>query len=120
MTNVNYWKAVYGCALHGKLEIVRSLLALHSKASHKAFIAAEDVIKSMPVYSVYGGYTANEFMVRWKHWQKDVISLIDSKTFVIDDKLEALMKVRHFTISKTSKIILNIEKQHLHSICFIL
>ncbi|KAG7189414.1 hypothetical protein KM043_017118 [Ampulex compressa] len=90
---MNYWEAVIGCALHGKLDLVRALLALHSKADHPAFVTAESAIKTMPVYNVYGGYSVNEFTMHWKHWQLDLCSNLDSKVFAIDNNLETLMRL---------------------------
>ncbi|KAF7414673.1 hypothetical protein HZH68_003162 [Vespula germanica] len=90
---IYYWEVVIGCALHGKTDLVRALLSMHSKADHPAFIVAENMIKTMPIYNVYGGYSVNEFTIRWKHWQLDLSSNIDSKTFAIDNNLEMLMKL---------------------------
>ncbi|XP_012284297.1 nuclear pore complex protein Nup85 [Orussus abietinus] len=93
LENMNYWETVIGCALHGKLDMVRALLALHSKADQSAFIAAENALKLMPVYNVYGGYSVNEFIMRWKHWQLDLSSRLESRAFAGDSDLEAMMKM---------------------------
>ncbi|XP_043282571.1 nuclear pore complex protein Nup85 [Venturia canescens] len=93
LENMNYWEAVIGCALHGKLDLVRALLSLHSKADHPAFITADNTLKTMPVYNVYGGYSVNEFTMRWKHWQLDLSSNVSCKTFAADENLESLMKL---------------------------
>lgn len=103
----NYWEIVIGCALHGKLDLVRALLALHSKADHPAFVMAENALKTMPVYNVYGGYSINEFTLCWKHWQLDLCSNLNSKAFVIDTNLEMIMKV--FIIIYNIKIYLKIK-----------
>lgn len=89
---INYWEAVIGCALHGKLDLVCALLALHSKADHPAFVTAQNILKTMPVYNVYGGYSVNEFTMRWKHWQLDLCSNLESKAFT-DENLEMLMRL---------------------------
>jgi nuclear pore complex protein Nup85 len=91
--NVDYWEAVIGCALHGKIDIVRALLALHSKADHSAFVAAENALRNMPIYNIYGGCSVKEFTIRWKQWQMSLSQSIDSKTFGINSNLESLMKV---------------------------
>ncbi|EFN72514.1 Nucleoporin NUP85 [Camponotus floridanus] len=93
LENSNYWEAVMGCAFHGKLNLVCRLLALHSKADHSAFITADNIIRTMPVYNVYGGYSINEFIIRWKHWQMDLCSNLETNYFVIDNNLEMLMKL---------------------------
>lgn len=93
LENCNYWEIVMGCALHGKLDVVRALLALHSKADRPAFIAAENALRSMPIYNVYGGYSVNEFTLRWKQWQLDLSSNIESKAFSVEPNLETLMKL---------------------------
>lgn len=98
LENSNYWEAVMGCAFHGKLNLVCRLLALHSKADHSAFITADNIIRTMPVYNVYGGYSINEFIIRWKHWQMDLCSNLETNHFVIDNNLEMLMKVRVYNI----------------------
>ncbi|KAL0133093.1 hypothetical protein PUN28_000695 [Cardiocondyla obscurior] len=113
LENENYWDAVMGCAFHGELNLVCRLLALHSKADDSAFITADNIIRTMPVYNVYGGYSVNEFITRWKHWQMDLCSNLESNCFsfiddnkekdsnktinnkkIIDRNLETLMKVR--------------------------
>lgn len=95
LENINYWDAVRGCALHGKLDVVRALLSLHTKADHPAFVTADNVLKTMPIYNVYGGYSINEFTMRWKHWQMDLASNLEYKAFMIDHNLEELMRVRN-------------------------
>ncbi|XP_017885657.1 nuclear pore complex protein Nup85 [Ceratina calcarata] len=89
----NYWEAAIGCAMHGKLDLLRGLLALHSKADHPAFVAADGILKLMPVYNVYGGYSVNEFVVRWKHWQMDLMSNLNGKLFAVDGELEIVIKL---------------------------
>lgn len=93
LENTDYWEAVMGCALHGKLDVARALLTLHSKADQNAFIAAENALRNMPVYNVYGGYSVKEFIIRWKQWQMSLSQSIDSKTFGTEPNLELLMKV---------------------------
>lgn len=89
----NYWEAVIGCALHGKLDLVRALLALHSKADHPAFVMAENVLKTMPIYNVYGGYSIDGFTTCWKRWQLELFSNLNTKAFIVDTNLEMIMKV---------------------------
>ncbi|XP_068969300.1 nuclear pore complex protein Nup85 isoform X2 [Bombus flavifrons] len=89
----NYWEAVIGCALHGKLDLVRALLALHSKADHPAFVMAENILKTMPIYNVYGGYSIDGFTTCWKRWQLELCSNLNSKTFIVDTYLEMIMKL---------------------------
>lgn len=98
--NFDYWEAIFGCALHGKLEVVRALLMLHSKADHPAFISADDALKTMPSYNVCRGYSVKEFTVRWKQWQMNLSQSIDCKSFQIEPNLELLMKVKSQIIFK--------------------
>ncbi|XP_076651804.1 nuclear pore complex protein Nup75 [Halictus rubicundus] len=93
LEHANYWETLIRCTLQGKLESVRALLALHSKADDPAFIIADNILKTMPVYNVYGGYSVNEFNMRWKHWQLDLGSHLSSKDFIVDQDLEMIMKL---------------------------
>ncbi|XP_078043668.1 nuclear pore complex protein Nup75 [Augochlora pura] len=93
LKHANYWETVIRCALHGKLDSVRALLALHSKADLPAFDIADTILKTMPVYNVYGGYSVNEFKMRWKHWQLDLESHLTCKDFIVDQDLEMIMKL---------------------------
>ncbi|XP_043484041.1 nuclear pore complex protein Nup85 [Leptopilina heterotoma] len=93
LENSNYWEVVMGCALHGKLDVVRDLLALHSKRDHPAFITAENILRTMTIYNIYGGYSVGEFSIRWKNWQMDLSSNIENKVFSVEPNLEALMKL---------------------------
>lgn len=89
----NYWEAVIGCALHGKLDLVRGLLAVNSNADHPGFVAADGILKLMPVYNVYGGYSVTEFGVRWRHWQMDLKSNLAGRVFAVDKQLEMVMRL---------------------------
>lgn len=91
--NFEYWDAVFGCALHGKIEIVRALLALHSKADHAGFYTADEQLKNMPIYNVYSGRSVKEFQILWKQWQMTLSFHIENKTFSIEPYLEKLMKL---------------------------
>lgn len=50
--NDDYWTALKGLILQGQLDAFRALLHLHPQCESEAFILAEQIIKSMPTYSV--------------------------------------------------------------------
>ncbi|XP_066583629.1 nuclear pore complex protein Nup85-like isoform X2 [Prorops nasuta] len=93
LENINYWKTVLGCALHGDLEIVCALLEQHHRSDHPGFNNAISILRRMPVYDVYGGYSMNEFTAHFKQWQMDLKSNLDTKAYAIDRNLEVLMKL---------------------------
>ncbi|KZC04559.1 Nuclear pore complex protein Nup85 [Dufourea novaeangliae] len=93
LKHANYWETVIRCVLHGKLDSVQALLSLHSKVDHPAFVTADNILKTMPMYNAFGSYSVNEFIMRWKHWQLDLCANISSKVFIIDASLEMTMKL---------------------------
>lgn len=48
----DYWNVVIGLILQGSVEVARALLRLHSDADKNAFLQAESLLRSLPVYTV--------------------------------------------------------------------
>lgn len=51
-TRPEYWDTIIGSLLQGRTEVAAALLRLHAAAESKPFKLADEVLKSMPVYSV--------------------------------------------------------------------
>lgn len=48
----DYWDVVVGLIMQGSVEVARALLRLHSDADKNAFLQAESLLRSLPVYTV--------------------------------------------------------------------
>lgn len=51
-SHADYWETVTGLFMQGRVEVVRTLLKLHSAAESKPFKLAEQTLKAMPIYNV--------------------------------------------------------------------
>lgn len=51
-TRPEYWDTIIGSLLQGRIEITRALLRLHPDIDKRPFKLADEVLKTMPVYSV--------------------------------------------------------------------
>lgn len=51
-SNPEFWTTVFGSLLQGRVKVARALLKQHSSADSQPFKLIDQVLKSMPVYSV--------------------------------------------------------------------
>lgn len=49
---IEYWPTVIGSLLQGRVKVARGLLRQHSAADTKAFLMADQCLKTMPLYDV--------------------------------------------------------------------
>lgn len=89
----NYWDTVVKLVLQGNTDPVRALLRLHSDTNTPPFVTADTLLRSMPVYNVYGGLSVAEFTSRWKIWQSNVTSHIENGMFRKHEKLQLIMQI---------------------------
>ena len=73
--------------------MAKALLRLHSSSGSDAFRLADQVLKTMPMYTIYGGISATEFNLNRQHWIADTQSKIDAKLFVCEQRLDFLMRL---------------------------
>ncbi|XP_045448581.1 nuclear pore complex protein Nup85 [Melitaea cinxia] len=88
-----YWDTVIGMVVQGRIDVVRSLLKLHSNADSNEFKLVDNSLRSMPVYNVYGGISTGEFTISWKHWQAECRSKLSSGLLAQNDQLELIMRL---------------------------
>ncbi|KAL0840829.1 hypothetical protein ABMA28_014636 [Loxostege sticticalis] len=88
-----YWDTVVGMVVQGRVDVARALLKLHSLTDSNEFKLLDNSLRSMPVYSVYGGISTGEFTVSWKHWQAECRSKLGSRVLASQPKLELIMKL---------------------------
>lgn len=89
----DYWDTVTGSILQGRIDVAKALLRLHSSSDSDIFRLADQVLKSMPVYTIYGGVSATEFNLNRQQWITDTQSKIDAKLFVCEPRLDFLMRL---------------------------
>ncbi|RVE45771.1 hypothetical protein evm_009571 [Chilo suppressalis] len=88
-----YWDTVIGMIVQGRVDVARALMKLHSSVDSNEFKLVDNSLRSMPVYSVYGGISTGEFTISWKHWQAECRSKITSRVLTSQPKLELIMKL---------------------------
>ncbi|XP_041978499.1 nuclear pore complex protein Nup85 [Aricia agestis] len=91
--NAEYWDTVTGMLIQGRIDVVRALLKLHSLADSNEFKLVDNSLRTMPVYSVYGGVSAGEFTISWKHWQAECRAKLSSRVLANQPQLELLMRL---------------------------
>ncbi|XP_075231494.1 nuclear pore complex protein Nup85-like isoform X2 [Lycorma delicatula] len=89
----DYWDVVIGLIMQGSVEVARALLRLHSDADKNVFLQAESVLRTLPVYTIYGGLSTAEFKTRWHTWQTNVTSKIEAGVFSSSPQLTVIMKI---------------------------
>ncbi|RZF47952.1 hypothetical protein LSTR_LSTR008756 [Laodelphax striatellus] len=93
LRNSDYWDVVIGLIMQGSLEPARALLRLHSNADSECFLQAESLLKTLPVFKVYGGLSTAEFRTRWHTWQTNVSTKVESGVFTSEKNLNTVMKI---------------------------
>ncbi|XP_069690988.1 nuclear pore complex protein Nup85 isoform X2 [Periplaneta americana] len=97
-----YWNTVIGLVLQGRMDGARALLRLHSSFVSEPFKLVDQIMRTMPMYSVYGGLSLKDFNMRWKGWKNEIISKLEYGAFSSRKELELLMKVVNL-IEETSE-----------------
>ncbi|CAK1595716.1 unnamed protein product [Parnassius mnemosyne] len=88
-----YWDTVVGMVVQGRIDVARALLKLHSSAELNEFKLVDNSLRTMPVYSVYGGVSSGEFTIVWKHWQAECRSKLTSQALTSQPNLELIMRL---------------------------
>ncbi|XP_052759261.1 nuclear pore complex protein Nup85 [Galleria mellonella] len=88
-----YWDTVIGMIVQGRVDVARALLKLHSLADINEFKLVDNALRTMPVYSVYGGISTGEFTITWKHWQAECRSKLSGRSLASQPKLELIMRL---------------------------
>ncbi|KAG8231483.1 hypothetical protein J437_LFUL000200 [Ladona fulva] len=88
-----YWHALTGLVLQGRVGEARGLLRLHSSARQEAFRAIDEALRTMPVYTVYGGFSVTEFDMRWRCWQVSCSNKIDAGVFSSWPELDFIARI---------------------------
>ncbi|CAH0578936.1 unnamed protein product [Chrysodeixis includens] len=91
--NAEYWDTVVGMVVQGRVDVARALLKLHSAGESNEFKLVDNSLRSMPVYSVYGGISTGEFTISWKHWQAECRSKLSSRVLASQPNLELIMRI---------------------------
>lgn len=88
-----YWDQVMSLLVEARFEATRALLRLHSEADSKPFMEADNLLRAIPIYTVYCGLSPVEFNARWRAWKSTVRSKISTGTFVSCPKLLNVMNI---------------------------
>ncbi|XP_054258211.1 nuclear pore complex protein Nup85 [Macrosteles quadrilineatus] len=89
----DYWNIVITLILQGNIEPARGLLRLNSMADSDAFISAEEMLKTLPVYNVFGGLSVADFNTRFASWKNTLKSRLNARVFSSCNNLELVMKM---------------------------
>lgn len=102
--NADFWTTIKGLILQGQFDIARALLKMHSKSETTAFQAADEILRTMPLFSVrkptnsnffgsrennfsqtclfffqsYGGLSLQKFQAQRQYWITNVETRIQS------------------------------------------
>ncbi|XP_053669661.1 nuclear pore complex protein Nup75 [Anopheles nili] len=89
----NYWAVVKGLILQGQTTIARALLRVHTSSETHCFQVAEQLLQSIPIYSVYSGLSVHRYKTQWQCWCDNVRSLIAAGNFGAEPNLEELLRL---------------------------
>ncbi|XP_017837537.1 nuclear pore complex protein Nup75 [Drosophila busckii] len=87
----NYWQTLKKLIMFGQLDVTRAILSQQPQASQPAFQAAEQLLKSMPVYQE--GYALQKFTTQWEYWHSDLERKLTAHVFATEPELELMMQL---------------------------
>ncbi|XP_036334091.1 nuclear pore complex protein Nup75 [Rhagoletis pomonella] len=88
-----YWPALKGLIMQGQVDVARALLHLHPQAETAHFKLTEQILKTMPTYSVHGGASIQKFRSQWQYWLTDTERKISANILAIEPNLEELIQL---------------------------
>ncbi|KAJ9589474.1 hypothetical protein L9F63_017335 [Diploptera punctata] len=88
-----YWDTLIDLVLQGRLETARDLLRRHSQNSTEPFKLIDKLMRTMPLYNIYGNVSLGDFNLRWRTWRNEVKELLDLSKFSSRTELELLVKL---------------------------
>ncbi|XP_058456461.1 nuclear pore complex protein Nup75 [Malaya genurostris] len=89
----DYWPVLKGLIVQGQLNVARALLKMHTNSESVCFEVAEQVLQTMPVFSVYGGLSVQKFKSQWQYWTANARSKIDAGILAVEPELEEIIKL---------------------------
>lgn len=92
-SNDDYWLVLKGLVIQGQLNVARTLLKLHTNSESECFEIAEEILQTMPVYSVYGGLSIQKFKSQRQYWSANARSKVEAGVFCTEPELEEILKV---------------------------
>ncbi|XP_065224471.1 nuclear pore complex protein Nup85 [Planococcus citri] len=104
----DYWDTVIGLVIQGNVDLSRILLQLHSQADTEAFTTLDKILRTMPVYKVYGELSLSEFIMQWKLWQGNAGKKLSSGLYEKYPQLTFILQLISGNISQC------LEKLKLH------
>lgn len=89
----DYWQAVYGSVLQGRLDDARLMLSNHPSADTDPFLSIDELLRKMPTFQAYGGVSVGDFEVRWQHWQSECERRLEEGHFASSHHLRVICKI---------------------------
>ncbi|XP_055612851.1 nuclear pore complex protein Nup75 isoform X2 [Uranotaenia lowii] len=89
----DYWPVVKGLIIQGQTNVARALLKLHTNSESVCFEVADQILQTMPVYSVYGGLSIQKFKSQWQYWSANARSKVDAGILMVEPELEEIVKL---------------------------
>lgn len=92
--NAEVVAVVKGLITQGQVEVARTLLRLHTAAEQSGcFATVDEILRSMPVYSVYGGLSLQKFRSQWQYWVTDTESKLATGCLAAEPDLEQIVQL---------------------------
>lgn len=88
-----YWSTVKGLILQGQIEVARAILQSHSLSETNAYRMAEQILKTMPTYNIYGGLSIQKFRSQWQYWLTDTEIKLSAGNLSSEPNLEEIVKL---------------------------
>ncbi|XP_055920799.1 nuclear pore complex protein Nup75 [Eupeodes corollae] len=89
----DYWPTVKGLILQGQVDVARAILQLHPLSENSAFKMTEQILRTMPSASLYGGFSIQKFRAQWQYWQVDTERKLAADIVSIEPNLEVIIKL---------------------------
>lgn len=91
--NAEVLDVVKGLITQAQVDVARTLLRLHTASETACFQAVDEILRSMPVYNVYGGLSLQKFRTQWQYWVSDTESKLATGCLSAEPDLEMIVQL---------------------------
>lgn len=92
--NVEYLQVVKSLIAQGHLEVAKAILQMYGRSNFNACLQmTEEILRSVPIFSVAGGLSIQNWRSQWQYWLTDTEAKIQMGCFESEPQLKEIVEL---------------------------
>lgn len=92
--NTEYLQVVKSLIAQGHLEVAKAILQMYGRSNFNACLQmTEEIVRSVPIFSVSGGMSIQNWRSQWQYWLTDTESKIQMGCFESEPELKEIVEL---------------------------